>query len=352
MSTQRKSATRGQRDPDLAGAEVAMHRAARRARERAERVAGTVAQDGLPDQGKRRREGRPHLDPRTLSFSQAQGYEEIPRPLKLSELPKEARKRIWNLFYAHLSKTKTSSREEFFFGGPWIGGGWEHILQSVHTEIYDGALDDWDSDFSPACKKLRDYIETRPFNRVFDLIQFILRQRECTSDFRQQMQRTFKKCRLAYVIDIGRPPTILPAATPEEGGVVIDALRTLRQAGLDASAAHLRKATERINAGEWADSVRESIHAVESVARQLDPGAAKTLEPALSSLEKEGGLHPALKAAFIKLYGYASDEQGIRHPLVDQTDANVGIDEAVFMLGACASFASYLWRKHEEGERR
>ena len=25
---------------------------------------------------------------------------------------------------------------------------------------------------------------------------------------------------------------------------------------------------------------------------------------------------------------------------------NVGMDEAVFMFGACASFASYLWRKH------
>ena len=27
-------------------------------------------------------------------------------------------------------------------------------------------------------------------------------------------------------------------------------------------------------------------------------------------------------------------------------DSNVGVDEAVFMLSACASFASYLWRKH------
>ena len=27
-----------------------------------------------------------------------------------------------------------------------------------------------------------------------------------------------------------------------------------------------------------------------------------------------------------------------------------GLDEAVFMLGACASFASYLWRKHVAGE--
>ena len=91
------------------------------------------------------------------------------------------------------------------------------------------------------------------------------------------------------------------------------------------------------------------MHAVESVARLLDPGASKTLGPALASLEKSGHLHPALKDAFSKLYGYTSDEEGIRHSLVFQSQSPAGRDEAVFMLGACASFASYLWRRHQAG---
>ena len=45
--------------------------------------------------------------------------------------------------------------------------------------------------------------------------------------------------------------------------------------------------------------------------------------------------------------GYTSDEQGFRHLLLNKAEDNVTIDEAVFMLGACASFASYLWRKHQ-----
>ena len=40
MSTQRKGATRAERDPDLAGVETAMHRAARRAQRRAQEIAG------------------------------------------------------------------------------------------------------------------------------------------------------------------------------------------------------------------------------------------------------------------------------------------------------------------------
>ncbi len=115
---------------------------------------------------------------------------------------------------------------------------------------------------------------------------------------------------------------------------------------MDGAAAHLRNASECINAGDWAGSVRESIHAVESVARLLDPAASSTLGPALKALKKDGSLHPALESAFNKLYGYTSDEQGIRHAFLDRADSNVGMDEALFMLSACASFASFLKRKH------
>ena len=66
----------------------------------------------------------------------------------------------------------------------------------------------------------------------------------------------------------------------------------------------------------------------------------------LNQLRNQGLLeHPALHQGLEKLYGYTSDEQGVRHSLLDQGQSNVGQDEAVFMLGACASFASYLWRK-------
>ncbi len=51
-----------------------------------------------------------------------------------------------------------------------------------------------------------------------------------------------------------------------------------------------------------------------------------------------------------KLYGYTSDEQGVRHALLDQEKSRAGMDEAVYMPGACASFASFLWRKHKSGE--
>ena len=283
------------------------------------------------------------------SFSQAQGYEEMPGPLKLDELPGEARTRIWNLFFSSLKRSMKTSNMGY---GPWVGGDWECILQTAHVDFHILPLDDWDADFWPICKKLRKNIETQPVNKVFDLIQFVLRHRQCPRGFIGETKRTFEACRLAYTIYMGPPPTILPSVTPEEGNALVESLGALQEAGLHRSTAHLGKASACINRGEWAESVRESIHAVESVARRLDPKASDTLGPALKSLEQHGELHPALKDAFSKLYGYTSDEQGVRHALLDQPDAHVGRDEAVFMLGACASFASYLWRKHVAGETR
>ena len=308
-----------------------MRRAARRAHERATKVAGTLT-------------GR---DPGELSFSQAWGYEEI-RRIDLEELPPEARTAIWNAFFVHVRDSSARDINDDL----WIHDAWADILQAKHCHFDHLRIDDWNPEFSSVCKDLQQYIEEQPFNRVFDLIQFVLRHRACPRSFTEETMALFRRCGLAYVVDTGPPPTIIPAVTPEEGNTVVDAAEMLRRVGLKGSALHLGNASECLNRGDWAGSVRESIHAVESVARQLDPEAATTLAPALKSLERHGALHPTLKNAFSKLYGYTSDQQGIRHALLDRTDAQVGQDEAVFMLGACASFASYLWRKHAAGESR
>ena len=43
-------------------------------------------------------------------------------------------------------------------------------------------------------------------------------------------------------------------------------------------------------------------------------------------------------------------EQGIRHALLDTATSPATQDEAVFMVSACASFASYMWRTHKSAK--
>jgi hypothetical protein len=52
-------------------------------------------------------------------------------------------------------------------------------------------------------------------------------------------------------------------------------------------------------------------------------------------------MHPAFKKALVSLYGYTSDEAGIRHSLLeDETRADM--HDALFVLGVCASFVTFL----------
>jgi len=68
-----------------------------------------------------------------------------------------------------------------------------------------------------------------------------------------------------------------------------------------------------------------------------------TLGDALELLEKKHSLHPALKAGFSKLYGYTSDEGGIRHAMLDEP--NLTSADAIYFLVSCSAFINYLKSK-------
>ncbi len=143
-------------------------------------------------------------------------------------------------------------------------------------------------------------------------------------------------------------PTIVVRPDLDSGAATQQAIETVEEKGPEGSKAHLRAATQALNQGRYADSVRESIHAVESVARTIEPNA-KALGPALNSLKQKGVLkHSALQGAFQKLYGYTSDEKGIRHALLDEGEADVDLDDSIFMFSACAAFAAYMVNRNEQ----
>ena len=77
--------------------------------------------------------------------------------------------------------------------------------------------------------------------------------------------------------------------------------------------------------------------------RAIEP--QKDFSKALAILERKVGIHGALKNGFASIYGYTNDEDGIRHPLIDDPQAKADEIDALFMMGACAAFVSYLINK-------
>ena len=95
---------------------------------------------------------------------------------------------------------------------------------------------------------------------------------------------------------------------------------------------------------DYRNSIKESISAVESLSKIIVANNSTTLGQALKEIEKRHKIPKSLKYAFSTLYGYTSDEGGIRHALLEG-DAVVNLEEAKFMLVACSAFINYLITK-------
>ena len=284
-----------------------------------------------------------------LTFSQREEKVPLPEGMKLEHIPKRFRQLAWlSIDSAIRAEAHNRVIDDSYWKKEITGIVWSYqfdILSKPHDEI--PYLDpSKDREISRNIIILRDYHE------VLTFIEHILRHEKCPKNLYTSLTDSFDKSSIAYFVkEINGMPTVVPRISREAGDSIKQSIETLHEGGMDSAATHLRQAAEHMNAQQYADSIADSIHAVESIARAIDPRANRTLGPALKSLEKAGMLkHPALKEAFAKLYGYTNDEQGIRHALTDKDAADVGLDEAVFMFGACASFAAYLTAKHRQAD--
>ena len=305
-----------------------------------------------------------------LTFSQRYGYEPLPQPMQLEEISDDLRREIWNVI-----------RESFLEKIPTVNHTFprqvHQFIRGILGKLLRMPEDEIRNHYSSVSKEFKKVVLEGRFNSVLDLVEMTINtghtQNPSTSyeavynraadnyildriydrdELARHIKSLFDQHASAYRLDASqRPYQFFPRSSEEQGEATSQSIETVHDSGMEGAAAHLRQAAEHLNARRYADSVRESISAVESVARMIDPKASKTLGPALDSLEKAGLLkHRALKEGFKNLYGYTSDEQGIRHALVDKNSPDVGLDEAMFMFGACASFAAYLTNKHRQTE--
>ena len=284
-----------------------------------------------------------------LNFSQRHGYESVPAQMRLEVISDDLRRKIWN----EVRRLLISMREYTPVGTNYFEDKAARIIERIIGELENIPEDDVTTNYDKVLTFFKSFIFDSHFNKILDLVELIIHENPKNwieeSRFGTEIRRSFEKHAAAYWLDMSSSrPRFFPRSTKMQGETTQLAIETIRASGMEGAETHLRQAANHINARQFAGSITNSIHAVESVARTLDP-TAKTLGEALKSLERSGLLkHQALKEAFSKLYGYTSDEQGIRHSLLDKASPDVDLDEAMFMFGACASFAAYLVNKHRK----
>lgn len=92
---------------------------------------------------------------------------------------------------------------------------------------------------------------------------------------------------------------------------------------------------------DYANSVKESISAVESATKIVIGDESADLSRAISGLRKKQGLHPALVEGWKKIYAFTCDEDGVRHAAYSE-ELRVDSATAKYMLVSCSAFVNYL----------
>lgn len=279
---------------------------------------------------------------RYATFSQRNGFEPMPTQFVLGVVPPQLRRLLQLAFTREIDRNSYRT-----YNGQYFKPNWITVAEDFHVKLLKKSPISSANRPHELSPLILQSVGRLPLPDLSDLTEFFIRNRGCSDDFKSDIREAFEASRSAYrVID----NKIVAIGNDEEADAFVAALAATETASADGARKHLINAGQDLKAAKWADSVRESIHAVESVARGIS--GKKKLSDALTDLEKSHGIHPALKGGFDKLYGYTSDSQGVRHPLIDDATAKVDETDALFMLGACASFVSYLLARHRQAAEK
>ena len=175
----------------------------------------------------------------------------------------------------------------------------------MHVFKNHGMADEFQNSFENLSAKLKKVFVDGTYVEVLDLVQWLLRE-PGTPISPRHIQHVLESSHAAYrLLPDGK--TIVPISDAIEQSTLVGAFSDLAKGEFLGARAHLQKAAELLTAGKPADSIRESGHAVESVARSLT--GANSLGDALAELQKKAYVHPALKKGFAAIYGFTSDEK-------------------------------------------
>ena len=266
------------------------------------------------------------------SFSQRKGITTVSDVIQVNGMIDALRSSLWNVLDLDIW-----SSDGFMFqlhGTPRIDG----FGRDLWFHYFKKPIDSRPRYSSEKLQEIRSYFFSCQWNEVYDFIEYIVKTYSGSIGRLEKflnlvLERESAGYRIVadHVVDI---------TSEQEVEMLDEAIRDTRFGGV---AAHLKRALELLADREHPDyrnSIKESVSAIESMARIVTENPKATLPDALKALEKNGKLHAALKDGFVKLYGYTSDEQGIRHAMLDEPELSA-VDARFFLL-SCTSFAQYL----------
>ena len=272
-----------------------------------------------------------------MNFSQRMGLTPATKMIQDQSMDDDLRNNLWNavdiFVLSAIEGKELYAENNSFYIHLWVN-------------FFKQTIDTIPESYYSAKQKVKTLFYKYSWYEVYNFIEFI-------SDFASSAARVdhskFKKfCNDLFIRENSAyrfiDSKIAPITNSSEISEIEEAIYQSGQfTALKGANVHLQTALEKLSdrkAPDYRNSIKESISAVESVAKKISGKEKDSLGPALQRIKGKAKIHQALERGFLQIYGYTSDGDGIRHGLMDEP--NCDFEDAKFMLVSCSAFINYL----------
>jgi hypothetical protein len=229
---------------------------------------------------------------------------------------------------------------------------WHRVMEILYFDFFKEPIDNLPND--DQCRfLLRIRFQELEWFDVYNLVEFIIQNIGRLTDNRQGPSTLEHKVNGILERELSAYRSINLQLVPISNESEIQAIQ---QASTASSAIGIAGVSEHINTAlkllgkkpepDYRNSIKESISALEGLCKVIVGEKSGGLEKALNKMTGLVDIHPALRTGLLNLYGYSSNEDGIRHPILESS--NVGFAEAKFMLVACSAAVNFVIDKARE----
>ncbi len=276
-----------------------------------------------------------------MKFSQRIGVNPVEKILQANSIDSELKNGLWNSLTIFYWDSYRSPTNEFMNQtGAIKRSNIEELIYLLWIHYFKKPVDSIEEYWGDCLRELRNYYFEAEWWQIYDFLEFIADygNEHVKNNFIEACNIHLSMENSAYRFVNGKLSAI--TSTEEIQSIETAIISATPYGGVKK---HLTRAVELYSDKsnpDYRNSIKESISAVESLAKQVSGDEKATLGTILNKLEKERKMHPALKRAFSALYGYTSDTDGIRHALLEEESLTK--TDAKFMLVCCSAFVNYV----------
>lgn len=270
-------------------------------------------------------------------FSQRKGFKPVLETIQVDGMNDDLRNSIWNILMHHAMRQYYGDFSNML---SWKDGH-DDLAYHLWTDFFKKPVNLIPDTGKGVLEAIYEFFSSCEWYEVYDFVEYVLNyvNRDNVSNaVNEVLERELSGYRF-----IGG---VITEITDEQEINMLES--ALADEDFPSVREHLKRALEFLSDRESPDyrnSIKESISAVESLAQIITGNQSATLGSALKEMERSERikLHPTLSQAYRKLYGYTSDEGGIRHAMLREPDLSAS--DAKFFLLICTSFINYLKSK-------